>query len=137
MTRTITAIMFALMTITMTGMVLSCSRGTPPATDPVELGEAGTWNWVMSIGGIIGDTIYADSVDYTRQLVFDTVGNYSYTRDGLIESTGKYILRQSQSTRIFDYSDSQLPSDIITRIDTDTLVLTQTVLDGYVHTYAR
>ena len=137
MTRTITAIMFALMTITMTGMVLSCSRGTPPATDPVELGEAGTWNWVMSIGGIIGDTIYADSVDYTRQLVFDTVGNYSYTRDGLIESTGKYILRQSQSTRIFDYSDSQLPSDIITRIDTDTLVLTKTVLDGYVHTYAR
>ena len=143
MTRTITAIMFALMTVTITCMVLSCSRGTPPAAEEVDLGEVGTWNWVMSAGGITGDTIYADSVDYMRRLVFDTVGNYVYTYNKALVSAGKYFLSyesnplNSRMGWILKYEDEQLPSDWVMELSADTLVLAQTVIDGYTSTYIR
>ena len=143
MTRTITAIMFALMTITITCMVLSCSRGTPPAAEEVDLGEVGTWNWVMSAGGITGDTIYADSVDYTRQLIFDTKDNYGYSYNKALVSAGKYIISyesnplNSQMGWILKYEDEQLPSDWVMELSADTLVLAQTVIDGYTSTYIR
>jgi hypothetical protein len=143
MTRTITAIMFALMTITITCMVLSCSRGTPPAAEEVDLGEVGTWNWVMSAGGITGDTIYADSVDYTRQLIFDTKDNYGYSYNKALVSAGKYIISyesnplNSRMGWILKYEDEQLPSDWVMELSADTLVLAQTVIDGYTSTYVR
>ena len=143
MTRTITAIMFALMTVTITCMVLSCSRGTPPAAEEVDLGEVGTWNWVMSAGGITGDTIYADSVDYTRQLIFDTKDNYGYSYNKALVSAGKYIISyesnplNSRMGWILKYEDEQLPSDWVMELSADTLVLAQTVIDGYTSTYVR
>ncbi len=142
MTKAIKAISLAVILLTVTCMMLSCERGTPPATDPVDLGEAGTWNWVMSVGGIAGVTIYADSVDYTRRLVFDSLGNYSYTRDGLLVSAGKYIMSyesnplNSQMGWIIKY-DQGRPSDWVMELSADTLVLAQTVVDGYTSSYVR
>ncbi|MDH3892214.1 MAG: hypothetical protein OEV49_14140 [candidate division Zixibacteria bacterium] len=122
---------------------LSCSRGTPPAGVDVDLGEVGAWTWVMSHGGIAGITIYADSVDFTRQLVFDSDSNYVYTRDGEIESAGMYI-RSFETLPggtgpvwVVRYSDNMLPADVIGRLDADTLVLSQTAADGFTSTYAR
>ncbi len=143
MTRATKAISLAVILLTVTCMMLSCSRGTPPAAEEVDLGEVGTWNWVMSAGGITGDTIYADSVDYMRRLVFDTVGNYVYTYNKALVSAGKYFLSyesnplNSQMGWILKYEDEQLPSDWVMELSADTLVLAQTVIDGYTSTYIR
>ena len=142
MTKATKAIFLAVILLTVTCLMLSCSRGTPPAAEEVDLGEAGTWNWVMSVGGITGGTIYADSVDYTRQLVFDTVDNYRYSYNKALVAAGKYILSYesvpmtSQMGWIINY-DQGLPSDWIMRHSADTLVLAQTVVDGYTSTYIR
>lgn len=145
MTKTKMTFLLTAILLTMVCVIFSCtSRGTPPSTEEVNLGEVGAWDWVMSTGGIAGITIYADSVDYTRRLVFDSDGNYVNLRDGQIESAGKYVL--SHET-IPDHSDQvwvvrydnalNLPS-VIERLDTDTLVLSPlTIVDGYTTTYVR
>ena len=143
MTKATKAISLAVILLTVSCMVLSCSRGTPPTADSVDLGEVGTWNWVMSIGGIAGDTIYADSVDYTRQFVFDAEGYYRYSHNKALVSAGKYILSHesnplnSRMGWILKYEDVQLPSDWVMELSADTLVLGQTVVDGYTSTYVR
>ncbi len=119
-------------------IVISCSRGTPPAGTTVDLGESGTWMWVMSSGGFVGDTIYADSVLFSRQLVFDNSdSSYLYTQDGQVRSSGKYLLSSSGSGWVIEYSDAMMPKEMIVRLDADTMVLEQMVADGYTTTFAR
>ena len=143
MTKAKLASSFAIIVLLVACMILSCSRGTPPASVDVDLGEIGTWTWVESTGGILGCTIYADSVDYTRGLIFDSDSNYVYTRDGQIESSGMYLKSfetppsGSSPVWVVKYTDALISSDVIVRVDADTLILAQTVLDGYISTFAR
>ncbi|MCK4460693.1 MAG: hypothetical protein KAW46_02760 [candidate division Zixibacteria bacterium] len=144
MTKAIKAISLAVVLLTVTCMMISCSRGTPPAAEEVDLGEVGTWNWAMSIGGIAGDTVYADSVDYTRQLIFDADSNYVYLPDGMIQSDGRYLIVREplpgtgEMAWVIKYSDEQVPSQIVERLDADTLVLSPlTVVDAYTDYFAR
>lgn len=143
MTNTKTTVLLAAILLAMISVILSCSRGTPPAVEEIDLGEVGVWNWVSSYGGVSGDTVYADSVDYSRELVFDGEGNYVYTRGGFLESAGKYLVssvlfsERNEPNWVIRYSDSRLPLDVIIRLDADTLQLAQNVVDGYRQTYAR
>jgi len=124
-------------------VALSCTRGTPPEPQTITVGEVGTWIWVSSVGGIGGDTTYADSVDYTRQLTFDSEGNYSYLRNGFIESAGTYavlstaLVADTMPSWVIGYSDDRLPWDVIDDIGPDTIVLKQITADGYSQTYLR
>jgi len=144
MTRALSAVLIAVVILAMVGIALSCSRGTPPTSEPVDLGEKGTWNWVMSIGGMAGDTIYADSVDFTRQLVFFDISDttfFQYYHNGFLEVAGRYALvppSDSQSNWVVLFDDTQLPSRIIDRLDADTLVLSPlTTIDTYTDFYSR
>jgi hypothetical protein len=142
-TNTKTTLLLMAVLLAMVCDILSCSRGTPPATEEIDLGEAGVWTWVSSFGGISGDAAYADNVDYTKELTFDDNDNYVYTRDGFIESAGRYVVSSvlfmghDQPEWVIRYADEQLASDVIIRLDADTLVLAQDVVDGFQSTYVR
>ncbi|HEX6982913.1 MAG TPA: hypothetical protein VF181_09140 [Balneolaceae bacterium] len=45
---------------------------------------SGTWNWERTYGGFIGETIDADSVDYTQKLIINDEGEaFLYRNDEL------------------------------------------------------
>lgn len=136
--------LFAILVLLLSCVVLSCSSGTAPTTEEVDLGEVGSWTWVKSVGGIAGETFHADSVDYTKGLIFDSVSNYVFTYNKAIRSAGRYVRTLEtvpgggDPVWVVRYSDNMQPSEIIERIDADTLVLAPlSIVDGFTITYSR
>ena len=101
----------------------------------------GTWDWVLSQGGIAGLTIKPTALD-NRQMIFDAVGNYTFKKNGVVLVTTQYKLENVKSIS----STEPVPSitfpgndamNFSYSIKGDSLFLFEEVYDGFGHTYVR
>jgi hypothetical protein len=101
----------------------------------------GTWDWVLSQGGIAGLTIKPTALD-NRQMIFDAAGNYTFKKNGTVLMSTQYKLENAKSIT----STEPVPSITFPNneamtfsysIKGDSLFLFEEVHDGFGHTYVR
>ncbi|MTI87181.1 MAG: hypothetical protein FH748_04345 [Balneolaceae bacterium] len=68
-------------------LLASCSLfSNDPRLDPNIIGD---WEWERSVGGIGGNAIDADSVDYSQQLEVMASGDAFWYKDGIVKHVFK------------------------------------------------
>jgi hypothetical protein len=101
----------------------------------------GTWNWVKSVGGIMGGVFTPQTDKHTRTIIFTANSLYKeYINDSLAISASFTVAQKtmSDSNKVEMISYSLMsPSQIISRLDTDTLILSDYAADGFTSTYNR
>lgn len=121
-------------------LVLSCS--TSPTT-PTENGVQGKWLWIESIGGFTGNTKLVPEPGTSRIVEFKNDGTYIEYQDGILSSSLKYEIVQERSgsreeivdvIRFFGVLKS---SSRIRTVNSDTLLLDETQVEGFSLTYLR
>ena len=73
-----------------------CACGDSP-TEPAD-DIAGTWIWVMSEGGILGEQRTPATEGYQARLVFDGLGTVRALRDDAVVATSSYTLEELPTT---------------------------------------
>ncbi len=100
----------------------------------------GNWAWIHSYGGIAGQDIYADSVDYTKTVNIGINSNYTEFVDDSVychqsfQLIEKVVWDRTALVMIIENYPFEL---VIERVDRDTLVLNQYCEDCFRHTYIR
>ena len=101
----------------------------------------GTWDWVLSQGGIAGLTIKPSELD-KRKMFFDKEENFTLKKNGTITLSTKYKLENGKSiTSTEPVPLITFPNDdamtLSYSIKGDSLFLFEEVYDGFGHTYVR
>jgi len=119
---------------------IDCS-GRPRPRVPDSL--YGSWNWIKSVGGIAGITYTPRSVGYTQKIILsrDNTSRF-YKNDSLAiicPFDVYYIsLSQNDSIPVIHYLDTRKTIDqAINFVTADTLILNDTCIDCFSHTYVR
>lgn len=103
----------------------------------------GQWRWTYSYGGFVLQKI--NSSPNVVTFSFNSDMTYTYTENGVIKSTDKYQLSQTNSNnvvlRLANFNTSKLwlsPNGEIFTINKDTLTLTDYMIsDGYNHYFQK
>jgi hypothetical protein len=101
----------------------------------------GTWNWVVTQGGIAGLTI-KPSENNQKKMIFDSKGNFSLIENGKTTVSAKYELINGKSITSTELKPLiTFPNDDAMKmsylIKGDSLFLFEEVYDGFGHTYVR
>lgn len=125
-------------------MLLQCKCGP---TRPDSNNEIfGSWNWEWSYGGLAGEYIFADSVDYYKSLIIDrNMTLIEMHMDSVVYSSSitveKRIIGNADTADVIIVEDHPMfPSPfwlIIDHASRDSLILTDYCLDCYTHKYIR
>jgi hypothetical protein len=108
---------------------------------PISPSLIGSWNWVKSVGGIMGGYFTPQTEKHTRTIIFtpDSVCK-QYLDDSLVNSPSFTVRQQNISdgskVEMIFYPEPN-PAQIITRLDDDTLIVTDYVDDGFTSTFNR
>ncbi len=133
---------FALTVVGCVAALSGCTHTT--SVGPVAAEITGSWQWVVSTGGIAGIMRTPASVGYTRKAVFLPDGMYKeYRNDTLVRAVRFMLVREqtpfhSGLSDVIHYADraTVLPQEV-TLEGTDTLRLADLCIDCYIHTYSR
>lgn len=109
---------------------------------PVEY--TGEWQWVESSGGIIGESIKAESVDYTQVLSIDQTNEAQWFRDGELiqqfqiselskEEDGEFLLKPDSG----ENEDSSPIEKVILGYQDGILTVFDRCADCYTHRFIR
>ena len=109
-------------------------------TGPSSPSLLGKWNWIKSVGGITGGTFTPQTEHYTSSIVYAADSSYKvYLNDSLVTSSTFSLRKETLSGDHVDllYYSSIRPSQIVSRLDADTLILSDFAADGFVSTWNR
>ena len=98
--------------------------------------------WIKSSGGIGGATLTPETEHYTMKLVFTSDSIFrAYKNDSLSVSTSFSVktttLSGGKSVEMIYYSPVWSSPQIISRLDIDTLIISDNGADGFVSTYNK
>lgn len=68
-----------------------------------EIEIIGAWNWLESIDGWTGRTVFPESAGYTQQLIFSEDGSFSHFRADTLAESGTYTLTKQDDHFILNY----------------------------------
>ena len=100
----------------------------------------GTWVWKSSTGGFAGRTMTPASEGYTQRLVLDDDGDFAFYRGQARLSSGRYAVEQEGTSILLRYAPPAGPlyeAQRVERPDADRLVLHDTCMDCFTHTFVR
>ena len=128
--------LFALLLYAVGGcdLFLDGKRGVPDAA------PQGTWIWESSTGGIAGRTMTPASEGYTQRLVLDDDGDFAFYRGQARLSSGRYAVEQEGTALVLRYVPPAGPlyaSQRVEQPDADRLILRDTCIDCFTHTFVR
>ena len=134
------ALLFSTLTLLLAATLFSCEKYIDQ-TNPGLRNVFGEWDWIMSTGGIAGDTISASEVENSVWLSYDEEGNYiKFVNDKGAEYLKYYFVNKgsilsSITLGQIEYSNGVLQS--VKMPHHDTLLLIDELNDGYAHYYVR
>ena len=121
-----------------------CQTGTHPIY--------GSWLWLSSSGGIMGETKTPDSEGYARTACFSADNTFAFYQADTLILEGTFALTTGDSTEavlveveedsvtIIRYgvgSEERMMEQVVTFAGTDTLILADQCYDCYVSAYKR
>lgn len=123
------------------GITGSCSSFTP---HDKETGLIGTWQWVSSTGGFVGETVTPDSSGYSDyRISFSPDSTFKvFTKDST-RVRGHFSLKQSRGDTLVTYdraeefSEGFYPDQYVRFRDDGTLILSDNCADCYINLYRR
>ncbi len=109
--------------------------GPGNTTPPPEL--TGSWEWVISVGGIAGTTLTPSSLGFSESLVFGHDWTFQHYRADTLIVESQYSVTEGDDL-IIRYERSMFPFDEQAVIElSDTLVLEDLCLDCFRRTFTR
>ena len=121
----------------------SCNDRYPVAPEISQL--YGTWQWLRSVGGIMGEVRTPKSTGHTGKAIFHFDGTVAFYRDDILVEQYRYTITReklypnAQEALIIEFLGAPAPSNkqTISYQGVDTLFLSDLCMDCYQHTYAR
>jgi len=116
---------------------LGCKNNPTGPSSPSLLGK---WNWIKSVGGFTGGTFTPQTERHTSAIRFGADSSYKvYRNDSLVISSTFSLREETINGGTVEILRYQLvaPAQIISRLDADTLILSDDASDGFTSTWNR
>ena len=118
-------------------LILGCQDETGPTNPQI----VGTWSWIESRGGFVGDHITPQSGGYTKKVRFTLSGAYLRYRNDAVERQARYRMEQKKIGEWGSFDvlkvDGERTESIVSFRTRDTLKLSEYCADCWEYTYVR
>jgi len=118
-------------------IALGCKNDPTGPSSPSLLGK---WNWIKSVGGFTGGTFTPQTERHTSAIRFGADSCYKvYRNDSLVTSSTFSLSEETINGGTVEILRYQFiaPAQIISRLDADTLILSDNAADGFTSTWNR
>ena len=116
---------------------IGCKENPVGPSSPSLIGK---WNWVKSVGGFTGGTFTPQTEHHTSTIVFAADSSYRmYLNDSLAASSTFSLREETMNGGSVEmiYYPLAVPAQIVSRLDADTLILSDYAADGFTSTWNR
>ena len=119
-------------------LIISCQDEMGPTNPQI----VGVWNWIESMEGFAGQRTTPQTEGYTLKIRITLSGTYTLYKNDAVEKQARYRMEQKKFGEAgpFDVliveGDREMERTVSFRTR-DTLVLTDTCIDCFQHTYVR